>query len=71
MNFVIPNMIESVKGFDKIDSEIRSEDIRIVDPILENSQVTKITRGSMFTIAIMSMFGLTVIVSTLIVWKER
>jgi len=37
---VMPNMIEDVKGFDKIDSQISIEDLRIIDPKQENADVT-------------------------------
>lgn len=36
----MPNMIEEVKGFDKIDTGVTLDDLRIVEPKVENAKVT-------------------------------
>lgn len=67
----MPNIVEGVKGFDHLDTNVTLEDLRIVDPRAENDQVTKVTKGSIFFICLASTICLTVFVSTGIVWKQR
>lgn len=67
---VIPNVLEDVKGFDRIDSRITFEDLRIVQPSIENAQTTKFTSGSVLTLLIMTFFVVTGFVSTCYIWKQ-
>lgn len=67
----VPNMIEEVKGFDKIDTGVTLDDLRIVEPKVENAKVTQITKGSIITMCIMGFFVVTGLCSTLIVWRKN
>lgn len=67
----MPNIVEGVKGFDHLDTNVTLEDLRIVDPRVENEQVTKFTKGSIFFCCLASTICLTVLVATGIVWKQR
>ena len=66
---VLPNMMEYVKGLDTINYQITVDDLIVVDPKVENAKVTKFTRSSLFTLTLMCIFAMTVIISTLVVWK--
>ena len=65
----MPNMVEGVKGFDHLNMNVTLEDLRIVDPKIENEQVTKMTKGSILFITLSGTIALTVLVSTAILWK--
>ena len=67
----IPNMFEDVKGFDRLNEQITIEDLRIVEPRVENKKVTEVTAGSVVTIALMSTFVVLALGSTVVVYRKN
>jgi len=42
----MPNIVESVKGFDRLNTNVTLDELQIFDPEQENNRVTKLTKGS-------------------------
>ena len=64
-------MFEDVRGFDRLNEQITIDDLRIVEPRVENKKVTEVTAGSVVTIAIMSSFVLLALGSTVVVYRKN
>ncbi len=54
-----------------MDTHVSLNDISIYEPKYKNEQVTRFTRGSLLFCSVTSILLLTVIASTLIIWKQK
>jgi len=67
----MPNIVESVKGFDRLNTNVTLDELQIFDPEQENNRVTKLTKGSILFVILSAAMCLAVIISTLFVWKNK
>jgi len=67
----MPNIVESVKGFDHLNTDVTLDDLQIFYPVQENAKITKLTKGSILFIILSVTMCLAVVFSTLFVWKNK
>lgn len=67
---MIPNMFEEVKGFSS-ETHIHEEELLFVEPLKENSEVTKFSWGASFVLIVVAILMIAMVLSTAIIMKRR
>jgi hypothetical protein len=70
VNGVLPEEFEHVRHFNETKLNITSEDLLFVSPILENEKITKFNGTTFLICVILSLFIVTVVIATVMLWKK-
>ena len=70
INGVLPEEFENIRHFNQTNLNITHEDLLFVSPTHENENITKVNGSAVFICIVLSLFVITVLVATVMLWKK-